>query len=385
MGGGRVPGPLDAAKTEAIDGGTLNRQASPVPGSLGILRHRYDKPWEVSSNRKLLEFNRDPGTLSAAERLRGHRLGGEYYSNHLTAAEVHSWFEGFSLPRRSAILLLPNPHFQATPWEQAFGLTFVSSHPPSYPIVNASYEVVGHVASVRNDEVLVPRRFASLNLSDLVDSGVPAFVRNENPNSRFWMESSSPQIAYQLVTTPGGEVVAVLSARDRDGVGSQSTGEFILTVVSLVDGYYLVRAAASAVGRAALSRLDRWLAQRAKGALGRERLEAAGKAAVRGKDVSPAAFERTQPQEAFDPTVPGSAGITRNSGDFAAASAESNLEKRFGAMNQESLAEIEKARAARGSASAGVDPSLGDDWMEEVAQIIDRVERKHFPKGVPLD
>ena len=55
MGGGRVPGPLDAAKTGAIDDGTLNRQASPVPGSLGILRHRYDKPWKVSSNRKLLE------------------------------------------------------------------------------------------------------------------------------------------------------------------------------------------------------------------------------------------------------------------------------------------------------------------------------------------
>ena len=388
MGGGKVAGPLDGAKVGPIDKGTLNRQPSQPPGPLA-LPHRDALPWELSSNRKLVEFNRDPGTLSGAERLRRKHLGyplshqptrSEYESN----SEYKSWFEGFRLPKVSPILLLPNPHFEATPWENAFGLTFVKSHPNSNPILNDSNEVIGHVAYFTNDQIFVPKMLGSLNLSDVVDAGMPAFVRKKNPDPRFWSESSRPQTGYQLVVTAGGEVIAVLSTNDREGNAYISTWSFIVTVVTIVDGVFLVRAL-SAAGRAALTRIDEMLAKRALAAAERERLEAVGIAA-KGKDASPAAFARTQPPEAFADTVPKPAdavpkpgGATQNTGDFAAAARESELEGRFGAMNKETLAEIEKARVARGSAA------YGDDWMNEVSDIITRVEKKHFPKGVPLD
>jgi hypothetical protein len=73
-------------------------------------------------------------------------------------------------------------------------------------------------------------------------------------------------------------------------------------------------------------------------------------------------------------------GRTAVTGDFSQAARESALEKQMGDMNRETLEEIEKARAARGSLAAE-----GDDWMQEVSDIIDRVAKKHFPKGVPLD
>jgi hypothetical protein len=400
MPGGKVPGPLDGAKAGPIDKGTLNRQPSQPPGPL-VLRHRYHLPWELSSNRKLVEFNPDPGTLSGAERLRWKHMGGDQYSNVPTRSEYESWFEGFRLPKVSPILLLPNPDFQATPWENAFGLTFAQSHPNSNPILNASNEVIGHVAYFRNDQIFVPKMLGNLGLSDVVAAGMPAFVRKKNPNPRFWSDSSRPQVSYQLVVTAGGEVIAVLSARDREGDAYISTWSFILTVVTIVDGVFLVRGALSAAGRAALSRIDAQLAKRAMAAAERERLEAAGKLAAKGKDalartqpVWPLAgkdaspFALAQPREAFADTakaadaVPKPPGATGNTGDFAAAARESELEGRFGAMNQETFEEIEKARAARGS-----DPlaAYGDEWMDEVSDIITRVGQKHFPNGVPLD
>lgn len=386
MAGGTVPGPLDGAKVGPIDQGTLNRQPSQPPGPL-VLPHRDPLPWELSSNRKLVEFNRDPGTLSGAERLARKHLGGDQYSHAPLRSEYLSWFEGFRLPKVSPILLLPNPGFQATPWENAFGLTFVQSHPMSSPILNASNEVIGHVAYFRNDQIFVPKMLDNLGLrlSDLVDAGMPAFVRKKNPNPRLWSESSRPQTGYQLVVTAGGEVIVVLGAHDTEGNAYISTWSFVVTVVTIVDGVFLVRAL-SAAGRAALTRIDEMLAKRAMAAAERERLEAVGKLAVKGKDASPAAFARTQPPEAFADTVPKPAdavpkpgGATQNTGDFAEAARESELAGRFGAMNKETLAEIEKARVARGSTA------YGDDWMDEVSEIITRVEKKHFPKGVPLD
>lgn len=384
MSGGKVPGPLDGAKAGPIDQGTLNRQPSPPPGPL-VLRHRYHLPWELSSNRKLVEFSRE---LSGAERL------------HWKRSEWESWFEGFRPPKDYPIFLHPNPDFQATPWENAFGLTFVQGHPRSNPILNASDEVIGHVASFRNDEIFVPKMLGNLSLSDLVAAGMPAFVRKENPNPRFWSDASLPHTVYQLVVTAGGEVIAVLSTRDREGDASISTWSFILTVVTIVDGVFLVRAL-SAAGRAALSRIDAQLVKRAMAAAERERLEAAGKLAAKGKDASPAAFARTQPvwplagkdaspfalaqpREAFADTVavPRPAGATLDTRNLAAVVTESDLMKRLGAMQEERFAEIAKARAARG---ADFYATSGDGWMDEIVEISTRVEQKHFPNGLRLD
>jgi hypothetical protein len=383
MPGGKVPGPLDGAKLGLIDKGTLNRQPSQPPGP-SVLRHRYRLPWEVSSNRKLLELMTDPGTLSGAERLRWKHLGFEQYSNVPPRSEYESWFGGFRLPKVSPILLLPNPDFQATPWENDYGLTFVKSYPKSSPILNGSNEVIGHVASFRNNEIFVPKTHDIIKLSDLVPAGIPAFVRKKNPDPSFWSESIPPQAVYQLVVTAGGEVIAVLSTHDTEGDAYISTWTFIATVVTIVDGAILVRGALSKAGRAALSRIDEALAKRALAAAERERLEAAGKLAAKGKDASPAAFDSTQPGALADTAkapdaVPKPGGATQNSGDFDAAARESELEERLGAMNRETDVEIEKARVARGS-----DPfaTYGADWMREVREIMERVERKHFPKGL---
>lgn len=381
MGGGKVPGPLVGAGSGPVDDGTLNRQASPPPGPTG--GNRDDKPWGQGDHRKLVEFNPDPSKRSGAERLRWKHLGYDNASKAPTTAEYQSWFEGFRLPKGNVTLLLPNPGFQPTPFERAFNLTFATAHPQSYPILTPWSEVVGHVAYFTNPFIFYPRRFSVLKLDDAVDGGVPAFVRQKNPNSDFWREASA-QTGYYLAVTPDGEIISVLSSHGLDGVTSASTFSFILDVIMLVDGFLLVRKAFSAAGRALV---DRELAKRAMAAAERERLEAAGKAATSAKNTTPAAYARTQPAEAFAKTVPKPAdavpkmdGGTQVTGDFSQAARDSALEKQFGDMNRETLEEIEKARAVRGSAAAE-----GDDWMEEVSDIITRVGKKHFPKGVPLD
>jgi hypothetical protein len=113
-----------------------------------------------------------------------------------------------------------------------------------------------------------------------------ARLRKKNPDRRLWVGASA-QTTYQLLATPGGEVFGVPSARELDGVSSQSTLEFVLDLVTLIDGYFLVRATG--------------------------------------------------------------------------------------------------ARAARGSPAPGADPAFGDDWMDEVADVIRRVGKIHFPKGIPLE
>lgn len=389
MGGERVPGPLGMAKS---DEGTPNRQRSSAPGVTGVLRHRYHQPWELRANRRL--FNADPTRISEAERYLWDHPGHEPFFESLVlgGAEANVWFEGFSLATRSPILLLPNPNFHATPWERAFGLTFLSRHPKSSPIVNASNEVVGHIAYFRNYELLVPAEFAGEHLGDVVASGMPAFVRTASPDPRAW-DMPHVQTGYHVVVTPGGEVLAVLGSRDLDGAGSQSTLGYILDVLLLIEGYYLVRAAASAAARAAMSRLDGWLAKRAQAALERERVKALGlartqppEAFARTQSARPEAFARTQPAEAMADTVPGSPNITLNTGDFAGAKVESELLKRINAMHRETGAELDMARAARqSSAPDAVFDAGGTDWMDEVVQIMDRVRRKHFPEGLYLD
>src|SRR5262245_8291347 len=117
MGGARVPGPLDGTKTAAIDDGTLNRQASSAPGPIGVPRNHSSS----ELTRTLIEFNPDlPKQLGGAERLRWKRMGYTQESRLYTEADARNWFEGFSLSRRSTILLLPNRYFQPTPWERAF-------------------------------------------------------------------------------------------------------------------------------------------------------------------------------------------------------------------------------------------------------------------------
>src|SRR5262249_46798150 len=277
MAGGRVPGPLDGKKAEPIDRGTLNRQASNPPGPVGVLRHRYKKPWESTSNRRLVEFNSDP---------RAQRSRAVPY----TEFEYRNAFEGFRAPKLSPIRLVPNPDFQATPWENDFDLAFLNGHPKSHPILNASNEVVGHVAYFTYDHIFYPKKLGPLALSDVVDSGLPAFVRKETPDTRFWRQGPVMR-GYELVVTPDGEVMAVLSNHDIDGLKSYSTWEYLLAVLTIVDGAMLLR---RLVGqKAALAAIDKQIFERAAAAEQRR-----------------FALARTQP----DPLA-----ATRPAGDAAAA------------------------------------------------------------------
>src|SRR4029077_19880981 len=122
-------------------------------------------------------------------------------------------------------------------------------------------------------------------------SGMPAFVRRENPDQSFWQESSPPQTGYLALLTPGGEVIAVLQARDLEPLVVISAWaevkfllEVALDVVLILDGLMLVRLAASAATRAALAIFGRQLAERALVAGDREVLEAAGE--MVGKDAT---------------------------------------------------------------------------------------------------
>ena len=366
--------PLGKTKIEPIDRGTLNRQRSQPPGPSRVLRHRYVLASELGYyTRTLLEF---------AE------IEFEIYGTRIT-------FPGYRLPDLSPVLLMENPAFlfRTTRWEKDFGLTPVNSGLGSSPVVNSSNEVVGHVARFRNDEIFVPKMLADIKLSDVVDSGMPAFVRSKNPNPDSWRDAWPPQTTYQLLTSSGGEVVAVLGSQVQYSGGSQSTWEYIKTVVLIADGWFLVRSFVPAAGRAVVAGIEKRIAKRALAAAERERLKVAGKWVAEGKDVSPAAFERTGVREASEAGAPAppsrapeafadteqAAGATRNTGDFANAAEESALEERIGAMHKETWAEIERVRATKSWAEAE-----GDAWMEEVSEIVLRVKAKWFPKGLHL-
>ena len=107
------------------------------------------------------------------------------------------------------------------------------------------------------------------------------------------------------------------------------------------------------------------------------------------RSPSPAALARTdlEPPAGLADTIPkplaaAKEASTLDTGNIAEARMESEHARRMGALNNETFSEIERARLARGP-----DPlaAYGDDWMQEVSEIIDRVSRKHFPNGVPLD
>jgi hypothetical protein len=388
MGGGRIPGPLDG-KAEPIDAGTRNRQASPPPGPLRVLRHRYSEPWENSFNRKLSEID--------------HRLGegAGSYAPQPTSSEDESSFGGLRLPGFSQVYLLPNPNFQATPWEQAFGLTYARSYPKSAPIVNASNEVVGHLAYFVNNQILVPKRFSGLRLRDVVGSGMPAFVRSKNPDQSFWQESSPPQAGYSLMVTPGGEVIAALAVHSLDGLVRITNWDILkwvleigLDIMLIADGLILVRMAASVTRRLAVSLLSRELTERALVAADREVLEGAGKMAGEGTTLRaspppmPKPVEAPKPLEAGNPadalqaelnTIRPNTALARDR--YYLNQRRAILEKYRSLEGDEVFAEIDKARIAKGSDYYAMQ---GEGWMKEVRDIMDRVEAKYFPPWLKL-
>lgn len=362
MAGSRVPGPLDGTKAEPIDRGTLNLQATPPPGPVRVLRHRFRRPGEWSS-RELIEYDPDPR--------RGQRP-------HELMDWKNNW-KGFRLPKFSPILVVPNPALQATPWEKDFGLTYdyVNRNKTPHPVLNARNEVVAHVAYFTNDTIFYPKKLRSLlPLSDVVDSGMPAFVRKK-ADRHFWQEAP-PQKEYQLLVDPGGEVLAVLSTNDRDGVTSPSTLAFILDVWMIADGAFFLRRAFSA---ASLSRLEIELAERA--------------AAAEQRRIERLAFANTQYPHGLDATKPmpvggvpkPEGGVLRTGADstgvFEKAKLKSDFQKRISASLQETGREIREARAAR--EARGIESIGKQDWLDEIAEIMDRVEKNYFPEGYPWD
>ena len=378
MAGCKVPGPLCSTKSEPIDKGTLNRQPSQPPGPVGVLRHRYVLGWELSSNRRLIEFNRDLRSGSASERLRARHMGADRYSNLPTKSEVDSYFVGYRLPALSPVLLEPNTGFQATPWERDFGVTLgytgSFARTTAYPVVNSSNEVVGHVGFLHSDEIFLPKMLSGISLDDVVASGMPAFVRRENPNPDFWVDAAAFSI-YQLFTSIGGEVIASFGGHDREGNVYISTKDFIFGVVSIVDGAFLVRGLVSAASQRVASvmskRFAAWAEKRALAASERKGLEAAGKSVAQNKGAT------------LDTLTPKKAAPGKNVNPFEATPvADTQLPpltpdkiaeyKRWDAFHAEFRQELEKLRATK---SVGYDAG-GTGWVDEAAALMERISNK---------
>src|ERR1700733_948003 len=374
MPGSKVPGPLCSTKSEPMDKGTLNGQRSQPPGPVGVLHHRYVLAWELSANRTLIEFNRDLRSGSASERALAKHMGFDHYSNLPTKSEVDSYFVGYRLPLLSPVLLLPNPGFQATPWESVFGVTpgYTGSlaRTTAYPVVNSSNEVVGHVGFFRSDEIFIPKMLSGINLDDVVASGMPAFMRKKNPNPDFWVEAAAFSI-YQLYTSSGGEVIASFGGHDREGNAHISTKDFIFTVVSIFDGAFLVRGLVSAASQRVASfmskRFAAWAEKRALAASGRKGLETGGKSVAENKGAI-----------TLDTLPPKKAAPGKDVDPFGATPVADTLlppltpgkiaeYKRWDAFHAEFRQELEKLRATK---SVGYDAG-GTGWVDEAAALME--------------
>jgi hypothetical protein len=328
----------------------------------------------------LIEFNRDLRSGSASERLYAKHLGADRYSNLPTKSEVDSYFEGYRLPDLSGVLLLLDPYtgFQATPWERVFGITvgYTGSlaRTTAYPVVNSSNEVVGHVRFFNSEEIFLPKMLHGISLDDVVASGMPAFVRKNNPNPHFWVDAAAFS-TYRLFTSIGGEVIASFGGHDREGDVYISTKDFILAVVSIADGAFLVRGLVSAASQRVASvmskRFAAWAEKRALAASERKGLEAAGKSVAQNKGAT------------LDTLTPKKPPPGKNVDPFGATPvADTQLPpltpdkiaeyKRWDAFHAEFRQELEKLRATK---SVGYDAG-GTDWPDEAADLMERISNK---------
>jgi hypothetical protein len=275
--------------------------------------------------------------MSGAEKLRWKHLGGDRYDTAENRARAYrqaidtgrKFIYVYKLPKLELTMLMDKPDQDflrgATVWEQVYSYlgNLYRRVPADFPrakavpVVDAFFNVVGHIGWFTDYELLVP---AGINkqypprqgrLKEIVGSGIPVIVPiTTKLSSNQWWEPFQPlQEAYLLMTGIDGSVIAVLGNRDRDGVEPYTIGDalkhgarLLLTATEIALDVLLIYDVALVLTELAVGRLLVWALAREgrSAALGATRelaLEAIERKAVSEISTSEAAslLSRTPP------------------------------------------------------------------------------------------
>ena len=120
----------------------------------------------------------------------------------------------------------------ATPWELRFSSLVKKIRLKTTPLVDASYNVIGHVVQCRKNDIYAPRNSAvSSSTSYYLERDIPIFVDSEK--SREWSEIGSSEQICKVVVAIDGSVLALLST---ETIGLESVDNILFDVLSLGAG-----------------------------------------------------------------------------------------------------------------------------------------------------